>query len=177
MNYSKDMCLQATPSLSASAAIRTNPLDVFERLCVAEHYDFERVTANELHVSLSGLWCDHDVSLVWVPKLEQVGLYLLFDGRTPGGRSDDICRLLSLLNERLSSGHFDFWDKDSALVYRNTLNLAGGAGIRIEQAMALLASALDAAERGYPACQYVVWAGKSPEEALNKAILDLVGHS
>ena len=57
-------------------------------------------------------------------------------------------------------GIFDFWDKDSALVYRNTLSLAGGANLRTEQAMALLASALDAAERGYPACQYVVWAGK-----------------
>lgn len=177
MIYSKDMCLKATPSLNAAEALRANPLDTFERLAVAEHYEFERITPNELHISLGGLWCDHDISLVWVPKSEQIGLYLLFDGRTPGGRSDDICRLLSLLNERLSSGHFDFWDKDSALVFRNTLNLAGGAGLRVEQAMALLASALDAAERGYPACQYVVWAGKSPEEALNKAILDLVAHS
>ena len=177
MIYSKDMCLKAAPNLSAASALRANPLDTFERLCVAEHYEFERITANELHISLGGLWCDHDISLVWNQKTEQVGLYLLFDGRTPGGRSDDICRLLSLLNERLTSGHFDFWDKDSALVFRNSLNLAGGAGVRIEQAMALLASALDAAERGYPACQYVVWAGKSPEDALNKAILDLVAHS
>ena len=177
MEYSKNMCLRAEPSLNTAQAVRAHPIDVFERLAVAEHYDFERVSANELHMCMAGAWCDHDISLVWSAKSEQIGLYLLFDGRTPGGRSDDICRLLSLLNERLTSGHFDFWDKDSALVYRNTLNLAGGAILRVEQAMALLASALDAAERGYPACQYVVWAGKSPEEALNKAILDLVAHS
>ena len=58
------------------------------------------------HISLSGLWCDHDVSLVWNKDLQQVNLYLLFEGRSPGGRSNDICRLLSLLNERLASGHF-----------------------------------------------------------------------
>ncbi len=157
-------------------AVRANPLDTFMRLATAEHYDFERTGDNELHISLGGLWCDHDVSLTWDRDKEQVELYLLFDGRTPGGRSDDICRLLSLLNERLTSGHFDFWDKDSALVFRNTLNLAGGAKIYIEQAMALLASALDAAERGYPACQYVVWAGKSPEEALNTALMDIAAN-
>lgn len=171
------MCLRPSPSLKNAAAIRPNPLDVFERLSIAEHYDFERVSVDELHISLGGLWCDHDVSLVWTPSSEQISLYLLFEGRSPGGRSDEICRLLSLLNERLISGHFDFWDKDSALVYRNTLNLSGGAVVKVEQAMALLCAALDAAERGYPACQYVVWAGKSPEEALNSALLDLAAHS
>lgn len=175
MNYSEEICVRPSPSLNSASAVRVHPLNMFERLAIAENYDFERTGTDELHVSLGGLWCDHDVSLVWKPELEQLNLYLLFEGRTPGGRSDDICRLLSLLNERLVSGHFDFWDKDSALVYRNTLNLSGGAVVRVEQAMALLASALDAAERGYPACQYVVWAGKSPEDALNSALLDLAG--
>ncbi len=177
MKYSEEMHIRPSPSLKGAAALRRNPLDVFERLSLAEHYDYERINADEVHISLSGLWCDHDVSLVWNKDLQQVNLYLLFEGRSPGGRSNDICRLLSLLNERLASGHFDFWDKDSALVYRNTLSLAGGANLRTEQAMALLASALDAAERGYPACQYVVWAGKSPEDALNSALLDLAAAS
>ena len=173
MKFADETCVRPRPSLKSASAVRANPLHTFERLATAEHYDFERVATHELHLSLKGLWCDHDISLSWKPETEQLSLYLLFDGRTPGGRSDDICRLLSLLNERLSGGHFDFWDKDSALVYRNTLSLAGGATLRIEQAMALLASALDAAERGYPACQYVVWAGKTPEDALNSALLDL----
>lgn len=177
VKYSEEMFVRPSPSLRGACAIRVNPLKTFERLAIAEHYDFEQVSDTELHVAMKGVWCDHDISLVWKPDSEQVNLYLLFEGRTPGGRSDDICRLLSLLNERLSSGHFDFWDKDSALVYRNTLNLSGGANMRIEQAMALLASALDAAERGYPACQYVVWAGKSPEEALNSALLDLAAQA
>ena len=176
MNYSEEICVRPSPSLRSMAAVRANPLDTFTRLATAEHYDFERVSDNELHIALGGLWCDHDVSLTWNNEAEQVELYLLFDGRTPGGRSDDICRLLSLLNERLSSGHFDFWQKDSALVFRNSLNLAGGAKINTGQAMALLASALDAAERGYPACQYVVWAGKSPEDALNSALMDIAAN-
>jgi hypothetical protein len=37
--------------------------------------------------------------------------------------------------------------------------------------------ALDAAERGYPACQYVIWAGESPEDALTRALVDLAEQS
>jgi len=40
----------------------------------------------------------------------------------------------------------------------------------------MIALALDAAERGYPACQYVIWAGKSPEDALTSALVDLAAN-
>ena len=180
MNYVEEIIAKTaslpSPKLATACAVRGNPLDVFERLSVADHLDFERVNANEIHIALSGLWCAHDVSLVWNIAQEQIELFLPFDSRAPGGRTDDICRLLTLLNERLNTGHFDFWNTHNSLVYRNSLNLAGGAKLMIEQAMALLSGALEAAERGYPACQYVVWAGKTPEEALDTALLDLAAH-
>jgi hypothetical protein len=83
---------------------------------------------------------------------------------------------MSLINERLAAGHFDYWDKNEALVYRNSVSLRGGATLRTEQAMDMIALALDAAERGYPACQYVIWAGKSPEDALTSALVDLAAN-
>ena len=176
MDYSQDTHIRPSPRLSSASAVRKNPIETFVRLCIAENYDAERPSETELHLSIPGLWCDHEFSLSWKAESELIELYLPFTSRAPSGRSDDICRLLSLLNERLPSGNFIFWEKEKALVYRNTLSLAGGANLRIEQAMALLASALDAAERGYPACQYVIWAGKTPEDALDIALLDLAAH-
>lgn len=173
MGHSDNIRLRPNPRLNSAASVRENPIEVFARLCVAEHYETERVAINELHLSMPGIWCDHDISLVWNPQDERLDLYLLFDARTPGGRSSDICRLLSLLNERLALGHFDYWAKDSALVYRHSISLNGGAKLHLEQAMAMLAGALDAAERGYPASQYVLWAGKTPEDALDTVLLEL----
>lgn len=173
MSFADVKCVRPNSSLSGAVALRDNPLDVLERIAVAENYDYERIAGGEIHLSVSGLWCEHDISLTWDSRTEVVQLFLMFEGRVPGGRSDDICRLMSLLNERLSAGHFDYWDKNAALVYRNSMSLSGGAVLKTEQAMSLLALALDAAERGYPACQYVVWAGKSPEEALTSALIDL----
>jgi len=176
MSFADEIFTRPGPVLASAEALRGNPLDAFARLATAENLDCERVSQNELHMTLSGLWCEHDVSIIWDPAREQIDLALLFDNRAPGGRSDDICRLLSLLNERLRCGHFDYWNTADTLVYRNSLSLAGGARIKIEQAMALLAGALDAAERGYPACQYVLWAGKTPEEALDTALMDIAVH-
>ena len=176
MNAADEQFMRPQKGLSAVLAARENPLSVFERLCIAEHYEYERISDVELHVSLPGLWCHHDVSLTWDGDTEQLQLFLIFDGRTPGGRSDDMCRLMSLINERLTVGHFDFWEKTGTLVYRNAQSLRGGARLKTEQAQDLIALALDAAERGYPACQYVVWAGKSPEDALTSALVDLAAH-
>lgn len=176
MKIADEYCIRPGASLAGVLNARANPIDVFERLCIAEHYEYERLKPDELHVSLPGLWCHHDLILSWDSAAEAIALFLAFDGRTPGGRSDDICRLISLINERLIHGHFDYWDKNSALVYRHSHSLRGGAKLLTEQAQDLIAQALDAAERGYPACQYVIWAGKSPEDALTSALVDLAAN-
>lgn len=176
MSYADQRHIRPNPTLSGAVGVRQNPLEVFTRICVAEGYEHERVDINELQVCLPGLWCEHDLSISWNSATEQIQVFLVFDGRMPGGRSDDICRLMSLLNERLVSGHFDYWDKNRCLVYRNSVSLRGGAKLGTEQGLDLLALALDAAERGYPACQYVTWAGKSPEDALTSALVDLAAN-
>ena len=94
----------------------------------------------------------------------------MLESRSPRGRTDEICRLMSLLNERLNGGHFDYWDRHASLVFRNGVTLRGGAKLGLEQAMDLMAQAVDAAECGFPASQYVIWAGKSPEDALSDAL-------
>ena len=60
--------------------MRNNPIDVFARLATAEGYDSERVDLNELHLSVPGLWCDHDISVTWNLGTEQVQLFLIFEG-------------------------------------------------------------------------------------------------
>ncbi len=176
MNIADTRCVRPNPGLQTASALRANPLDVFERIAVAEHYEYERVNKDEIHINVPGQWTDHNISLTWNAASESVQLFLIFEGRLPGGRTDDICLLMSLINERLAAGHFDFWNKNKAMVYRNAQSLRGGAVLKTEQALDMVALALDAAERGYPACQYVIWAGKSPEDALTSALVDLAAN-
>ncbi len=176
MNLADEFCLRPEPNLSSVIAREQHPISVFQRLAKAEGYDHERVQDNELHLSVPGLWCNHDIVISFDPASEKISLILTFDSHTPGGRRDDICRLLALINERLVAGHFEFWGENGTLVYRDSHTLRGGARLLVPQAQDMVALALDAAERGYPAAQYVIWAGKSPEDALTSALVDLAAH-
>lgn len=164
--------MRPNPSLSAVLPNRANPLDCFERISIAEHYDYERLDDAELNISLPGRCGSHDLSLRWNAAEEQVQIFLVLESRSPAGRTDTICRLMSLLNERLTAGHFDYWERNASLVYRHNLSLRGGAKMGLEQAMDIIAGALDAAECGFPASQYVIWAGKTPEDALTQALTE-----
>ena len=164
--------IRPQPRLEAVLPTRMNPLNVFERIAIAEYYDYERMDVFEIGISLKGRWGVHDLRLRWDAAEEQIQIYLILESRSPRGRTQELIRLMSLLNERLKAGHFEYWERNASLVYRHTMSLRGGAKLEIEQAMDIMAMATEAADCGFPASQYVIWAGQSPEEALNKALIE-----
>ena len=173
-DYSAERCARPNPVLRSF--LRENPLEVVTRLCTAEHYDMDRGDADSggaerMHILVPGYWCDHEMAFLWDADVERLSLTLVFDGRVLSGRADAVVHLLGLLNARLESGRFDYLPQSRAVVFRDSLSLAGGATLRIEQAMDMVAGALDAAELGHPAFQYVIWAGDAPEAALERAAL------
>ena len=177
MTIMRDTDLEAAfirphPRLSAIMPNRANPLDVFERIAIADHYDYERMDLFEINISLPGRWGTHDLAFRWNAAEERVQMFLILESRSPTGKTDEICRLMSLLNERLPAGHFDYWERNSSLVYRHTISLRGGAKLGIEQAMDTISSAISAADWGFPASQYVIWAGQTPEDALSSVFKD-----
>jgi hypothetical protein len=62
-------------------------------------------------------------------------------------------------------------------MYRHALVLAGGVEASGRQCEAMLATALDASERYFPAFQFVVWAGKNAREAIEAAMFDTAGEA
>ena len=177
MTIMRDTDLEAAfirphPRLSAIMPNRANPLDVFERIAIADHYDYERMDLFEINISLPGRWGTHDLAFRWNAAEERVQMFLILESRSPTGKTDEICRLMSLLNERLPAGHFDYWDRNASMVFRHNISLRGGAKLGVEQAMDIISTALHAAESGFPASQYVIWAGKTPEEALSHTLTD-----
>jgi hypothetical protein len=55
--------------------------------------------------------------------------------------------------------------------------LAGGAELNGHQCQTVLASAVRACERYYQAFQFVVWAGKTGQEALGAIMLETQGRA
>ena len=144
----------------------TNPVDMVEHIATIHDWTFERSAPDELTLSVSGSWCDYHLSLTWRDDLEALSK----------PRLNEIYRLIALINEQLWLGHFDLWKEDGMLLYRHGLLLAG-AKTHVGQCEALLRGALEACERYYQSFQFVVWAGKSSEDALAATMLETEGQA
>ena len=154
----------------------TNPVDMVEHIATIHDWSFERSAPDELSLSVSGSWCDYHISLTWRGDLEALHLACAFDFKVTKARLPEIYRLMALINEQLWLGHFDLWKEDGMLLYRNGLLLAG-AETHAAQCEGLLRASLEACERYYQSFQFVLWAGRTAEEALAATMLETQGQA
>ncbi len=154
-----------------------NPVDLVERLASLNDWNFERASDYEISLSISGKWTDYQVSFQWMNDIETLHLACAFDIKVPENRMPEVLKLLAKVNEQLWVGHFDVWTEEGMVMYRNALLLAGGATASGRQCEALLKSAVDAAERSFPAFQFVIWSGKNAKEAMEATLFETAGEA
>lgn len=152
-----------------------NPLDTVEQLAALNQWSFERSNDEEISISVEGRWADYNLSLSWMEELEALHLACAYEIKVPATRKADVVHLLSLVNEQLWIGHFDLWAQEGLVMYRHSLPLPDGSALSAGQCALMIEAAVEAAERYYQAFQFVVWAGKSPAEALEQALFETVG--
>ena len=154
-----------------------NPIDKIEEIAATHRWSVERAAEDEVHMIVEGSWSDLHLCLNWREDLEGLHLACTFDLKGPQGRREEVARLISLINEQLYFGHFDIWRNDGKLLFRNGLILAGGVEIAEAQCETLLRLALEACERYFPAFQFVIWAGKTAEEAIQSSLMETQGEA
>jgi hypothetical protein len=115
--------------------------------------------------------------LSWRAEIGALHFSCAFDLKTPKSRRRDIHTLLAMLNEKLAIGHFDLWPEDGVVMFRHALLLRGGASVTTELIEDLVQIALGECERCYPAFQFLLWGGKSPEDAIAASMLETVGEA
>lgn len=163
--------------IDLSESIRSNPVDVVERLAAGNDWSFERAGDDEINLLIRGRWTDYQVFFTWMTGIEALHLACAFEFKVPERQRAEVQQLVALINEQLWVGHFDLWMRDGLVMFRHALVLAGGVGASNQQCEALLLAALEACERYFPAFQYVVWAGKNAREALDAAMIETAGQA
>jgi len=143
----------------------------------ADSLDFERdrVGDAELHVMLPGVWRDIGLWFTWRSELSTLQMGAPIDLKAPTGRVAEASHLITMINERLWVGHFDLWADDNSIVYRHSAILPEGGGLEAGQAEALIKAAGEAVDRFYPAFNFLVWGGKTPEDALKASLFETAG--
>ena len=165
------------PALLSVLNEASNPLDQIEELAMTNEWMVERDGEDEVNMILEGGWADLHLCINWHRELEGLHLACTFDLKIPPARREEVSRLTALINEQLYFGHFDVWRGEGVVLFRNGLLLSGGADATCGQCEALIRLALESCERYFPAFQFVIWAGKGAEEALQSSLLETVGEA
>ncbi len=157
--------------------VDANPLDLLEQVADIQNWTFDRSHEQELNLVAAGEWRNYQISLNWRDDFCGLHMASALELRVPPEKRVVVRDLLGLINEQLWSGHFDMWSEDGTVLFRDTLLLCGGAAATPEQCEALLHLAVEACDRYYPAFNFVIWAGRSPHEAMAAAMFETQGNA
>lgn len=161
--------------LEIDIARELHPVDMIEHVAHLNDWAFERIGEDEIAISVAGTWTDYHVSFSWMEEFEALHLACVCDLKVPQQRVLEVMRLISLINEQMLFGHFDFWEHEGTIMFRQALLLAGGAEATSQQVEILLSSALEACECYFQAFQFVIWSGSTAREALSNVMFETQG--
>ncbi len=166
--------------MRASAAhfdTASDPLLALEE--AAEHLGWACLRAGEaellLSAGLEGL--SMQLSAQWQRQEELLQVAAMWDMQVPPARRTAVAALVQLVNTRLSLGHFELWGDDAQVVFRHAQMMAESDLSDEGRARRLLERVADACARYHPAFQFVIWAGKTAEEALAACLFETLGEA
>ena len=155
------------------------PLDILQSAFEHRGWSGERHADEELVATVKGGWCEHEVRALWREDEQVLQFVVAPDLKVPEAQRGAIYETIGRINEQLWLGHFELWSQDGSILFRQAVLLGGvdDRELSHSQAAELIDSALGECERYYPVFQFVLWAGKSPLDAIEAAMLDPAGEA
>jgi hypothetical protein len=155
----------------------SSPISFLEELFFQFEWSYDRISDNEIAAEAEGRWCSYRFFAIWRADLECLVFSSIMDIKIPTEKRSAVATLLSTFNPRVWLGHFEISPDEDVPAFRYNLTLRGAPGASIEQIEEVLTAALSDGDRLFPALQFVLWGGKTPEEALMAAMLDTHGEA
>ena len=154
-----------------------HPIDIVESLAEHHAWDFDRVTDDQIAMSVEGQWRTYSITLAWSAYDETLRLICTFEMEPPTEKMAQLYEVLNLANDECWAGAFTYWVEQRLMVYRYGLVLTGGQIAGPEQIDRMIGLAVTNCERFYPAFQLVAWADRTPTDALKVAIAEAYGRA
>ena len=158
------------------------PIDMLEHVFDANGWAFERSGDEEISTSIKGNWATYQLRALWRAEERVLQIVARADLTVPEARRLATYETLGLINEQLWMGHFEMWSADGTLLFRHATLLdndddEGEPDLTMGQAEILVEAAVDEFERFYPVFQLVLFADRSPADALAAALIETVGEA
>jgi len=157
--------------------ITLDPLEVVERVLTAENLTFDRTDDGDLAFSLTGDWKDYELWFAWRPEADCLQLCLSIDLKAASALRPAAHELINLINQRVWLGHFEIWAEDGEIVFRHAMALPDGERPSMAQTASMIDAAMEAADRFYPAFDFLITGAKTPQEAMAACMFETVGQA
>ena len=154
-----------------------DPIDIVETLATHYDWDFDRITEDQIAVSIEGRWRKYAVSLVWAEFDETLRIVSSFEMKPPKDKWGNLKEALNIANNKCWTGAFVFLPEQDLMVFRYAMNLIGGACVSAIQIDSIVENAILACERFYPAFQLTCWGDETPEESMKIAFEQTYGRA
>jgi hypothetical protein len=155
------------------------PIDMLEHYFSAHNWTYERNGEEEIVANFQGSWAQYELRAVWREEDQVLQFLALPDIRVAADKRAQVYETIGLVNEQLWLGHFELWSNSGLVLFRHAALLEGddGALLSLQQAETLVETAIEECERFYPVFQFVLWAGKTPQEAIAAALIETQGEA
>jgi len=157
--------------------IALDPLDVVEHVLSAENLTFDRTEDGDLAFSLAGDWKEYELWFAWRPEADCLQLCLSIDRKAEAEQRASAHELVNLVNQRVWLGHFEVWAEDGEVIFRHSMCLPEGERPTPAQTASMIDAAMEAADRFYPAFDFLFTGAKSPADAMKACMFETVGNA
>jgi hypothetical protein len=156
----------------------SDPLDTVEAVLGQDgRFMCERAADGDVHFSFKCSWGETVGYFAYRHELPALLFTLGFDIQAPPSRLAEAVRLAGMINENLWLGHFDVWSDDGTIIFRHAMPMIGRDEISVGEVQAMLAAALDAAERFQPAFHFLILGDMAAEDASQAALFETCGEA
>jgi hypothetical protein len=154
------------------------PIDMLEHYFSAHGWVFER-GEEEIVANFQGSWAQYELRAVWREDDRVLQFLALPDIRVAQDKRASVYETIGLINEQLWIGHFELWAASGLVLFRHATLLEGEerGQLTLQHAETLVEAAIEECERFYPVFQFVLWASKTPQEAIAAALIDTQGEA
>jgi hypothetical protein len=157
--------------------ITLDPMEVVERVLIAEKLAFDRTEDGDLAFALTGDWKDYELWFAWRPEADCLQLCLSIDLKADKSRRTPAHELINLINQRVWLGHFEIWPDDGEVVFRHALALPQAERPSMAQTASMIDAAMEAADRFFPAFDFLIRGDKSPADAMAACMFETMGQA
>jgi hypothetical protein len=156
----------------------SDPMETVEMVISSDdRFSTERAEDGDVHFSFKSAWGETSGYFSYRAELPALLFTLGFDTQAPVSRRTEAMKLAARINENLWLGHFDVWADDGTIIFRHAMPMIGRDMISIGEIQAMLAAALDAADRFQPAFNFLILADLPAEQAAEAALFETCGEA